>query len=213
MTKVYFISGLGADKRIFSFLDLSFCEPVYIDWITPSKNDTLQDYALKLRKGIPEPNPIIVGISLGGMLVTEMANADSNLQGIIISSNKTQNEFPTHLRVAKYLPLYKWSPNFILKRIMLGNTWILGGASNEQKKLLQQIIKESNIEFVKWAIGAILCWKNTVIPGNIIHIHGTADKLLPYSRIKADYTIPGGTHVMTMDNPEEISDLLKKLIP
>ncbi|HEX7903236.1 MAG TPA: alpha/beta hydrolase [Chitinophagaceae bacterium] len=213
MTKVYFISGLGADKRIFSFLDLSFCEPVYIDWITPYKNDTLQDYALKLRKGIPETDPIIVGISLGGMLVTEMANADSNIQGIIISSNKTQNEFPIHLRIVKYLPLYKWSPNFILKRIMLGSTWMLGGTRKEQKKLLQQIIKESNIEFVKWAIEAILCWKNTVIPENIIHIHGTADKLLPYSRVKADYTIPGGTHVMTMDNPEEISELLKKLIP
>jgi hypothetical protein len=33
MKKVYFISGLGADKRAFSFLDLSFCEPVFINWI------------------------------------------------------------------------------------------------------------------------------------------------------------------------------------
>jgi len=213
LTKVYFISGLGADKRVFSFLDLSFCEPVYIHWIKPDKKDTLRDYALRLRRGIPEINPIIVGISLGGMLVTEMANADNNIKGIIISSNKTHNEFPVHLRIGKYLPLYKWSPNFILKRIMLSNTWILGGIRNEQKKLLHQIVKESDIEFVKWAIRAILYWKNTVIPANIIHIHGTADKLLPYSRVKADYTIPEGTHVMTMDNPGEISDLLKKLIP
>ena len=54
MKKVYFISGLGADKRIFSFLDLSFCEPVFIDWITPLKNESLESYALRLRKQIPD---------------------------------------------------------------------------------------------------------------------------------------------------------------
>jgi hypothetical protein len=48
LKKVYFISGLGADKRAFSFLDLSFCEPVFIEWIKPLKNETLQGYALRL---------------------------------------------------------------------------------------------------------------------------------------------------------------------
>jgi hypothetical protein len=49
MKKVYFISGLGADKRAFSFLDLSFCEPVFIDWIQPLKNELLPEYALDLK--------------------------------------------------------------------------------------------------------------------------------------------------------------------
>lgn len=80
------------------------------------------------------------------------------------------------------------------------------------KKLLHQIIRESDIRFVRWAISAILHWKNMTIPGNIIHVHGSADKLLPCRYVKADYVIEGGTHVMTLDKHPEISRLLQQLI-
>jgi hypothetical protein len=76
MKKIYFISGLGADKRIFSFLDLSFCEPVFVDRITPLKNESLQGYALRLGKNIPGKDPVIIGISFGGMLATEIAKVN-----------------------------------------------------------------------------------------------------------------------------------------
>ncbi|MBC7650419.1 MAG: alpha/beta hydrolase, partial [Deinococcales bacterium] len=85
MQKVYFISGLGADKRSFSFLDLSFCEPIFISWLIPLSKETLVAYALRLRATITEPNPIIVGLSFGGMLVTEMAKNDATVTPIIIS--------------------------------------------------------------------------------------------------------------------------------
>ena len=132
MKKVYFISGLGADKRVFSLLDLSFCQPVYIDWITPIEKESLKDYALRLRKQIKEENPTVVGISLGGMLTTEMAKADKNLNAIIIASNKTSLEFPSYFRIIKYFPIYKFGPQSLLKRIMYHNVWILGGKREKQ---------------------------------------------------------------------------------
>lgn len=212
MKKVYFISGLGADKRVFSYLDLSFCEPVFIDWIQPEVNETLKAYALRLRKEIPEKNPVIVGISFGGMLVTEMNKADKNMKGIIVSSNKISAEFPRYLRITKYFPVYKWTPVFISKKVMLTTAWLSGRKDKTQKKIMRQIIMDSDINFVRWAIHAILQWKNKEIPTGLIHIHGTADKLLPYRLVKPDYTIKQGSHVMTMDKHAEISDLLKKLI-
>lgn len=212
MKKIYFISGLGADKRIFSFLDLSFCEPIFIDWIAPLPKETLQNFALRLRKLVTEENPTIVGISFGGMLVTEMAKADHTMKGIIISSNKTCTEFPGRWKLAKYFPVYQWLPDFILRRIMLNSKWILGAKRKEQKALLDQIISETDIPFVKWAIHSILNWKNEEIPDNLIHIHGTADRLLPYSRVKATYTIENGTHVLPMDQHVELSTLLRQLI-
>src|SRR5258705_2778636 len=115
MKRVYFISGLGADKRVFSFLDLSFCEPVYVDWIKPVKKESLEGYALRLREEIPETNPTIVGISFGGMLATEMAKADPNVKAILISSNKTAKEFPGYLRIGRYFPFYKWMPSKMMK--------------------------------------------------------------------------------------------------
>jgi pimeloyl-ACP methyl ester carboxylesterase len=212
LKKVYFISGLGADKRIFSFLDLSFCEPVFIDWITPVKNESLESYALRLRKQIPDESPWIVGISFGGMLTVEIAKADPSVHAIILSSNKTKKEFPAYFRAGLYLPLYKWSPNRLSKNFTLRTSSLLGGTNEAEKKLLHQIIRESDIRFVRWAISAILHWKNMTIPGNIIHVHGTADKLLPPRYVKADYLIAGGTHVMTLDKHSEISQLLKQLI-
>ena len=213
MPRVYFISGLGADKRVFSFLDLSFCEPIFIDWIKPLKNEPLKDYALRLRQLIPESNPVIVGIFLGGMLASEMAKADKNIKTIIISSNKTSKEFPGYLRFAKYFPVYKWIPGKTLNNMIFPFKWILGARGKQQKTLLWQIIKDTDPAFLKWAIHAILYWKSTeASSNNIIHIHGTADKLLPFRLVRADYSIEGGTHLMPINNYKEISSLLKRLI-
>jgi pimeloyl-ACP methyl ester carboxylesterase len=210
--KVYFISGLGADKRAFSFLDLSFCEPVFIDWISPLKKESLPAYAIRLKEQIKEINPIIVGVSFGGMLATEMAKADPSVKAILISSNKIKKEFPRFFLLGKYLPVYKWVPSSLLKRATTIRKKFFGPKAENQQKVFHQILKDSDPDFTKWAIYAILHWQNHIIPANITHIHGTADKLLPYRLVNADYPIEKGTHLMIMDHHREISALLKKLI-
>jgi len=211
MKKVYFISGLGADKRAFSFLDLSFCEPVFINWIKPLEKESLKSYALRLRQQMPEEHPTVVGVSFGGMLATEMAKEDNLMSAIIIASNKSSVEFPGYLRVGKYFPVYKWLPGKLIKNKRILN-WILGVEKDEQRKLIAAIIADTDPLFLKWAIDAILHWKETSIPPNVKHIHGTADMLLPYRYTKPDHTIEGGTHIMTFYKHKEISDLLCKLI-
>ncbi len=211
MKKVYFISGLGADKRAFSMLDLSFCEPVFIDWVKPHKKESLKQYALRLRQLIPDEHPTVVGVSFGGMLAAEMAKADSCMNVIIIASNKSAAEFPFYLRTGKYLPLYKWLPNKLIKNVPLVSR-VLGLKDYEQKKLLAQILADIDPDFLKWAIEAILAWKEKEVPGNIKHIHGTKDKLLPCRYVKADFIIDGGTHLISINKPKEISTLLKDLI-
>ena len=212
MKKVYFISGLGADQRIFSFLDLSFCEPVFIDWISPLKNESLENYALRLRHQIPENNPTIVGISFGGMLTVELAKNNPDVKAIILSSNKTKKEFPFYFKAGRYIPVYKWGSASVSKKITLRFRSILGGTNKEENKLIRQIILDSDLSFVRWAISAILNWENNTIPANLTHIHGSADKLLPIRYVKPDHVIEGGTHVMTLDKHEEVSRLLKTLI-
>ena len=210
MQKVYFISGLGADKRAFSLLDLSFCEPVFVDWISPSKNESLQNYALRLRQQIKDEHPVVVGVSFGGMLACEMAKADSKMKAIIISSSKSADEFPIYLRIAKYFPLYKWLPGKLLKNRKLN--WLLGAKGEEQKKLIRTILSDADPAFLKWAVWAILNWKEKIVPTNVKHIHGTADKLLLFRYVKADFKIRGGTHLMSINRPDEVANLLKQLI-
>jgi pimeloyl-ACP methyl ester carboxylesterase len=212
MQTVYFISGLGASKRAFSFLNLSFCNPIFVDWIAPNPKETLQAYALRLMKFIPCPNPTIVGLSFGGMLATEMAKANPNAKVILLSSNKTHLEFPSLLKVGRYLPVYRWLPTTGLKSSGIFFLWILGATGKPQKAVQKQVLKESDPNFTKWAIDAIMGWRNETIPQNLIHIHGTADKLLPYRLVKAHHTIKGGQHLMVMDKAQEISELLQQHI-
>ena len=212
MQTVYFITGLGADKRTFSFLDLSFCNPIFIDWFIPLHNETMGAYAERLRAIIPETNPTIVGLSFGGMLLTEMAKADKNIKAIIVSSNKTASEFPFWLRLGKYFPVYKWVPDFFYTYYSFITLWFLGAKGKEERKVLRKIIANTDIYFTKWAIGAIMNWDNETVPSNITHIHGTADKLLPYMFVKSNYTINAGEHLMIMDKATEISALLKRII-
>jgi esterase/lipase len=212
MQNVYFISGLGANEKAFSFLDLSFCNPVFIQWIKPQQNETLEQYAVRLSAQIKEPDAIIVGLSFGGMLATEIAKHNPSFKVIIISSNKVYTEFPKLLKIGKYIPAYKWLPNKSMKKSSSFFAWILGAKGSKQRAVQKQIVSQTDPVFTKWAISAIMHWQNIVIPENLIHIHGTADKLLPYRCVKADYTIEGGEHLMIMDEANEISNLLKQLI-
>lgn len=212
LKKVYFISGLGADERSFKFLDLSFCNPHFVDWIKPSLNDTLSTYADKLFSGINDEEATIVGVSFGGMLATEIAKKHPYTKVIIIASAKTYFEIPLYLRFWRHFPVYKLhsqKTKMAAGQIVLK---ILGTKGEEQKKVQQEILKDTDPIFIRWAIHAIVNWKNVVIPGNVIHIHGTADKLLPFRFVKADYAIGKGEHVMILDHAKELSILLKKLI-
>jgi pimeloyl-ACP methyl ester carboxylesterase len=165
-----------------------------------------------LRELIPEKEPTIVGISFGGMLATEIAKADKNCRAILIASSKTTAEIPRYLRAVRFFPLYKWIPANLLRHSSWVVKYITGRNAPRQKKLILDIIRDSDMNFVKWAMTAILHWKNEEVPGNIVHIHGTSDRILPYSRVMADYTIEGGSHVLPLDQSEEISALLKSLI-
>lgn len=212
MKKVYFISGLGADRRVFEFLDLSFCEPVFLDWIKPLKNETLPSYAQRLCSDVKEPDAILVGMSLGGMMATEFAKNHPRARVIILASNKTSKEFPGYLRgLLNYLPLYKLTTRALLIRIMPIILWFLGAKTERQRQLLRNVVMETDIPFIKWSISAVARWKSKDIPPNVTHIHGTADRILPYKYVKPHYTIEGGEHLMIKTKPAEISALLKKL--
>jgi pimeloyl-ACP methyl ester carboxylesterase len=210
--KVYFISGLGADQTVFDQLDLSFCTPVFIDWIQPIKKESLAHYALRLAENIKEPDATIVGLSMGGMMASEIVRAHPAMKALIISSNKTALEFPAFTRFSiKYFPVYRLTTKWILRLIFPVTCWFLG-ANEQDKKHLWGMIERRDMAFIKWCIWAIGRWRPGPPQPNVIHIHGTADKLLPYQYVQPDHTITGGTHLMVRNRAKEISGLLRTLI-
>ena len=212
MQVIYCIAGLGADENIFRFLDLSFANTVFLYWITPLPNETLREYALRLKNEfIHEPDPIILGLSLGGMLAVEIAKSIPTAKAIIISSAKTRNEIPSYLKMLRYMPVYKILPRSSRKKFLNIQQYFLGAYSNLAKQYLLDAIEKADQKFYKWAVGAILTWQNQTVPLNIVHIHGTNDKLLPYKFVKADIPVNNAGHLMIIENASEISFLLRRV--
>jgi esterase/lipase len=210
--KVYFISGLGADERAFQALDLEDIEPIHLSWMEPVKNEKMQAYAKRMAARITAPEPIIVGLSFGGMMSIEIAKCIPVKKIILVSSAKGKHELPPYFTICRYLPFHKLLPLQLVSLNTKIMFHILGGRGEEQKQNLIAIIKGTVRGFNKWAIDKIVKWDNRELPAGIFHIHGAKDNLLPHRYVKADHTIVNGGHFMIVNDAKEISALLKKLI-
>ena len=178
--QVYFLSGLGADKTVFQFLDLSYCDPVFIDWIPPINNESLQDYALRLKQAFIPDDAVVVGLSFGGMLATEIAKANKNIRSVLISSAKTRFEIPAYYKTGKMLPLHNMLPGAVHRWFMLRIKWLLGVKNEPSLQVYKELIAKSDFNFNAWAVNALLRGENTSVPENITHIHGKHEKILAY---------------------------------
>lgn len=210
--KVYFISGLGADERAFRSLTLKGIEPVHLNWISPLPGESIEGYAKRMAQRIEEPDPIIVGLSFGGMVSVEIAKQIPVKKLILISSAKGENELPPFFRMGRIVPLHKLIPAHISRTAASVYLKIAGHRNKEQQATLVAMFNSCPKGFVKWAANAVVHWKNKERPGNLVHIHGNTDWLLPYRYVKADHTIDNGGHIMIVNQAKEIDSLLQKLL-
>ncbi|MBB6499691.1 alpha/beta hydrolase [Pedobacter cryoconitis] len=208
--KVYFISGLGADQRVFQFLQLPGIEKIYINWVDPLQNEELRAYASRLTAQIDLTREVIlVGISFGGIIAQEISRIVPCKKVIIISSVKSPAEFSWQLSSVAFTRIYKLFPARFLKWTnILTADYYFGTQSAEESKLLHQIILDTDNKFMLWAIAQLMQWKNEDIRQDIIHIHGTSDRIFPVKAIKNYIKIEHGGHFMVVNKAEELSRIL-----
>jgi len=211
---VYFISGLGADQRVFQFLDLSEIEHQFIKWNEPRKNESLSNYCIELTEQIDKTKEVIlIGISFGGIIAQEISKIVTCKKVIIISSVKSKSEFSWQLKLASRLQIHKIAPIwFLTLSNKLTANYYFGIESKLESKLLHQIIKDTNPTFLVWAINQIMNWKNEKYPENLIHIHGTSDKIFPIKNIQNAIEIPNGGHFMIVNKASQIEQLIFDII-
>jgi pimeloyl-ACP methyl ester carboxylesterase len=213
MSKIFLIPGLGADARIFQYIDLQGHEVVPISWIEPEKQDSLSTYAQKLIDHYQiTPGSIVIGNSLGGMLTIEIAKRMELSKAILISSIKTKSEAPKSHIWYRYLPLYKLIPASLLPHTGIVVRMVMGRMSKHHQELFVSMLKGTSPTFIKWALGAILHWDNQTILLNVYHITGDKDKIFPYQRIKNATIVKGGTHIMIYTKAKEINNWLKDIL-
>ena len=211
MTKeLYIISGLGADERVFQNLDFSGFSTTFIKWLPPLDNESIEHYATRLLDQIKTTNPIIIGLSFGGIISVEIAKQIDTEKVILISSAKTKKEIPFYFRLAGQLGLHKLLPTNLLKKSNFITNWFFGTNSSYDKKLLNQILIDTEPIFLKWAIDKIVLWKNQSQIKNIFHIHGSSDRILPFRHVKPNSTIINGGHLMTLNKADELNEVIRK---
>lgn len=205
--KVYCFSGLGADERVFQFLNLPY-ETIFIQWIPTKRSESIEAYTARLATQINHQEPYIyLGVSFGGIIACELAKVSKPQQVILISSVAMRNELPFYYRLPFLAPILHLLPKTLLRPPSLLMSPLFGIHHKEHKKLFASIMKDTDLSFLKWALQTIVSWKNRTLPFNLVRIHGTKDYILPAPKRVGIKTISGGHFIIVSE-----ATLISKMI-
>lgn len=209
---VYFLSGLGADKRVFDKLKLDDHFAVnHVAWIKPERKETIPHYAGRLVAQIDTTQPFqLVGLSFGGIIASELSDIVHPEQIILISStpvgipvSKGYQGLIKFLLLSPFAaPILKSTNSIVYKRF--------GADTPELKALLKSILHDTDSKFLKWALRRMSSWDRKKKPENLYHIHGSNDQLISIKLVKPDVTIEGGGHLMVYKEADQISEILNR---
>lgn len=205
--RLYAISGLGADERVFQYLNLDV-ELIPLKWLDPDKRESLESYARRMAKLIDTKQPFgIIGVSFGGIISVELTKIINPQLTILVSSIERSKELPflyrlfgkTRMIEVLPLPFFRIPPR--IAQYFFGST---------NRKLLETILADSDLKFTKWALSMLLRWKSDHQVQNCLKIGGSKDKLLPVKDPDGTKIISGGGHFMIVDRSDEISEIINE---
>lgn len=215
MTNVYFISGMGADRRLFKHIRLpEGFRMNFVDWIEPGREETIPAYASRLTAQMDTSRPfILVGVSLGGIMSVEIAKLHRPLATVIVGSIPIAADLPRYYyTLGRRLGLLRVLPGSFFKRAAAAKRWITR-EKQEDKRMIWQMIRESDGRFLEWAMRAVLKWENKEMPQPLWHIHGTRDIVFPIRLTHPSHTIRRGDHLVIMTRAEEVNAILREVLP
>ncbi len=207
--------GMAASSSIFERIQLptAVFEMHLLEWLLPEKEETIEDYAQRMAKNITHENVILVGVSFGGILVQEMKPFVKPLKVIIISSVKSNVEYPRRFKIAKTTKAYKLIPTQLLENLDTLARFTFGSSIIKQRiKLYQKFLSVRDKIYLDWAIEQIINWKRSEVDPDVIHIHGDADEVFPPNYIKNYIPVKGGTHIMILTKYRWLNDNLPKIM-
>jgi hypothetical protein len=206
--------GLAASSSIFEriALDESVFEVCLLEWEIPQKKESLSDYALRITKKIKHTNPVLIGVSFGGILVQEMSKHIETRKVIIISSVRCNAEFPRRMKIGKTTKAYKLIPMKLLLNIENLAKFSFGEKINKRIQLYEKFLAMRDISYLQWAVESVILWDRCEIDEKVIHIHGDQDDVFPIKYIKKCIVVKGGTHIMILNKYKWMNENLPSII-
>lgn len=207
---IYLLPGVGCDETVFRHLELPAWEVVPILWLTPKKHEKLKDYVKRLLPQIKkDTEPVFIGLSFGGIVAIELAKLVKAHKIFIISSIKTHYERPYKMSMLYLLKFYRIFPARLALKFGFWHRWALGDLNEDEKELVNDMIKRVDINFNKWAVDQAIHWQNKEVPPNLVHIHGDNDNIFPHIYIRNYHRIHEGTHFMIVRHAKQISHIIQ----
>jgi pimeloyl-ACP methyl ester carboxylesterase len=211
---VYFMPGLAASSLIFERISLpdEFFEIHLLEWEIPLEKESLDGYAQRIARKIKHKNPVLIGVSFGGILVQEMAKYVDAEKVIIISSVKSNLEFPRRMKIAKTTKAYKLIPMSLVLNLENLAKFSFGEKVNQRLKLYKKFLSVRDIRYLEWAVEKVILWDRSVVDEKVIHIHGDMDDVFPIKYIQNCIEVKGGTHVMILNKYKWLNENLPGII-
>jgi esterase/lipase len=206
--------GLAASSSIFERITLpkDAFEVHLLEWFQPENQETLTNYAKRMSINIVHDNVVLIGVSFGGILVQEMSQFLNLRKLIIVSSVKSNKEFPNRMKFAKTTRAYKLLPTSLLDDVEKLVKYSFGDVMKQRVKLYEKFLHLRNKEYLDWAIEQVVCWDRVTIDPSVIHIHGDKDEVFPSKNIKSFINVKGGTHLMILNRFRWFNQNLPKII-
>ena len=206
--------GLAASSKVFENIKLDSKKYSLhrIDWIQPKKNESIKTYCVRLSKKIKHKNPILLGVSFGGIIAQELDKIIKVKKLIIVSSVKSHKEYPILYKIARDYQLNNALPfgmfdNFIKFSLKLNINKLY-----KRIDLAERYLTERNEIYLEWAVWSLLNWKQEKYRPDLIHIHGDKDKVFPIENISKCIKIKGGRHEMIILKAKWFNENLPSLI-
>ena len=206
--------GLAASPDIFQYIELPApqFQMHYLDWFVPGPGMDLSQYARKLAGEVVHPDPVLVGVSFGGMVVQEMAQYLKPRRVIIISSIKCVEEMPRRLLVARYTYLHRLLPTGMINNLEILTRFAFGDVVKKRLKLYERYLGMRDKAYLDWSIDQIVNWdRKDPVPG-LIHIQGDKDAVFPMTHISNCIPVCGGTHTMIIHRHKWFNERLPAII-
>lgn len=213
---VYFMPGMAASPIIFENIKLpeDQFEVTFMEWLLPEPDESLKHYAARIAATITHDNPVLIGVSFGGVLVQEIAEIIKTHKVIIISSVKCNAEFPRRMRFAKLVRAYKVFPTGLMQRVHLLARFATGNSFIARRlKLYEKYLSVRDKRYLDWAFKNVILWERCEQKPGIVHIHGDADGVFPPQYLKSDYiAVKKGTHIMIINKAKWFNENLPRII-
>lgn len=213
---IYCMPGMAASPKIFEFIKLPSPYVLHaLSWIPPLKNEPLANYALRMCDRIKHPNPFLLGVSFGGILVQEMAKHIKVKKVIIVSSIKNNSELPIPMKMAQKTNAHKLLPMQWIKSLDALALFAFGKGIQRRLEMYQKYLSERNPEYLSWAIDALVKWNQEETMEGVLHIHGLKDTVFPIKNLQQPFLQIEAGHAAIISHAKwfnkELPSLLGKL--